>query len=224
MSYFHDHSLPSCDQSAFRRGHSTTTAAHKLFDDLLGNINEGLINGSCFLDLKKCFDTIDHKLLIIKPNKYGIRGAELLWFEDYLNGRSQAVAINGSTSHGVPQGSVLGPLLFLVFINDLPECLNCTASNIYADDTEIHSCGNTISEVSSLLQQHVNNVVKWLKDNKLVLNGDKSFCMLTSSNRNIVNEELDVCIDGVRIEQVYDLKYLGTHPDSMLTLRNCVIR
>lgn len=133
------------------------------------------------------------------------------------------MAINGYTiqfrsiSTGVLQGSVLGPLLFLVFIHDLPECLKCTASNIYADDTEIHSCGNTIPEVSSRLQQDVSNVVKWLKDNKLVLNGDKSFCMLTSSNRNIVNEELDVCIDGVRIEQVHGLKYLGTHPDSMMS-------
>ncbi len=189
MSYFDEHSLLTCDQSAFRAGHSTTTSAHKLFDDLLDNINEGFINGSCFLDLKKCFDTIDHVLLVQKLEKYGVKGSELLWFKDYLSSRTQAVASNGSMSElkpmytGVPQGSVLGPILFLIFINDLPDCLLCTACNIYADDTELHCCGNTITEVEETLQHDVHNLGKWFHDNRLVPNGAKSYSMLTSSNR-----------------------------------------
>lgn len=109
----------TCDQSAFRRGHSTATSAHTLLDDLMDNINEGQINGICFFDLKKCVDTIDHELLLYKLKQYGVDGIELFWFADYLSNRSQTVAINGSLSGfqkvltGVPQGSVLGPLLFL---------------------------------------------------------------------------------------------------------------
>ena len=223
MAYLDKYELLTCDQSAFRSGHSTTTAAHKLFDDLFDNINEGLINGSCFLDLKKCFDTIDHGLLLQKLEKYGIGDGELLWFKNYLSVRTQAVACNGRMSEfkpmrtGVPQGSVLGPLLFLIFINDLPDCLMCTACNIYADDTEIHCCDNTVDEVEEFLQRDVDNLGKWFYDNRLVLNGAKSYSMLTSCNRDRVCEPLNLIVDGIRIEQVNCTKYLGSHPDSMLT-------
>ena len=88
LDYFENHELITCNQSAFRKHHSTLTASHKLVDDLLDNMNEKLINGACFFDLKKCFDTIDHTLLLLKVEKYGIRNSELLWFSDYLQNRS----------------------------------------------------------------------------------------------------------------------------------------
>ncbi len=222
-SYFDEHDLLSCDQSAFRKGHSTATAAHKLVDDLLDNINEGLINGSCFFDLKKCFDTIDHDLLLQKLEKYGIIGPELLWFKSYLTNRTQCVASNGTVSSfkhvttGVPQGSVLGPLLFLIFINDLPDALYRTASNIYADDTEIHACGSSMDEVNDILQCGVDDVSNWFYENKLVLNNTKSFCMLTTSNRCVSSTDIHVSIEGVKVEQVECTRYLGIHPDRMLS-------
>ena len=119
LLYFEIHFFLRYDQSVFRKGHSTGTALHKLVDDLLKNINEGMMNAICFFDLKKCFDTINHDLLLLKLQKYGVENNELLWFTNYLSDRSQAVTVDGCLSSftniniGVPQGSVLGPLLLI---------------------------------------------------------------------------------------------------------------
>lgn len=116
MLYLEDFKLITFNQSAFLKGRSTQTAIHNMFDDILESSNEGLISGACFFDLAKCFDTIDHTLLLKKPAKYGIRGSELAWFTSYLAGRSQAVTSHNELSSfkdivtGVPQGSVLGPI------------------------------------------------------------------------------------------------------------------
>jgi ribonuclease P/MRP protein subunit RPP40 len=114
-----------------------------------------------------------------------------MWFSNYLSGRTQAVQINNVLSDfsplvtGVPQGSVLGPVLFLIFINDLPSCLMHSSVSLYADDTAFHVSGKTVNEVQTLLQQDINNLVKWFKKNKLTINVKNSFCMVfscTSSN------------------------------------------
>ncbi len=222
MSYLLAHNLITCDQSAFLKGHSTQTSLHKMFDDLLGNINDGYVNGACFFDLAKCFDTIDHSLLIKKLEKYGVRGSALAWFNNYLSERSQCVSVNNAMSDfrdihtGVPQGSVLGPILFLIFVNDLPSSLTSTMCNLYADDTEIHSCGQTLSEVETILQQDINNIVEWFNLNKLTVNTGKSFAMLFSSNPNINAQGLNLHVNGNAIECVQTGTYIGVHPDSNL--------
>ena len=93
LQYFESHSSLRHDQSAFRKGHSTGTALHKLVDDLLDNIIEGMMSAICFFDLKKCFDTINHDFPLSKLQKYGVEDNELLWFTDYLSDRSQAVNV-----------------------------------------------------------------------------------------------------------------------------------
>ncbi len=217
-----DHSLITCDQSAFMKGHSTQTATIKLFDDILNNINDGFINGACFFDLAKCFDSIDHEVLLIKMEKYGIRGSELSWFLNYLSERSQVVAVNGLVSEfddvttGVPQGSVLGPILFLICINDLPSCLTTTSGNIFADDTAIHSCGATVSEVERLLQHDADNITKWFDRNKLTVNADKCFSMLFSSNPHVNKSQLCLNVGTSDIDCLPSARYLGIYPDSNL--------
>ena len=104
-------------------------------------MDAGLISGGLLLDLKKAFDTVDHKILLAKRYSYGIRGKSHEWFKSYLQNRKQICSINGKTSIardlgcGVPQGSNLGPILFLLYINDLPNCLETTKANLFADDT-----------------------------------------------------------------------------------------
>lgn len=222
-SYLTEHELISCSQSAFRKGHSTATASHKLVDDILENMNEGLITGACFFDLSKCFDTIDHSILLQKLHKYGIRTAEHAWFSNYLTNRRQVVASNGSLSEprgittGVPQGSVLGPILFLLFINDMPSCLLNSSVNMYADDTEIHVSGRTVQEVTMLLQADVARVAHWFKRNKLTINFSKSACMVFTTNRNVIDKELPIQVDDVQIQQVSNIRYLGIYPDCKLS-------
>ena len=128
-------------QSEFRSLHSTVTALLDLINQWCFNIERGLINGVMFLDLKKAFDTVDHNLLLIKLEYVGVRGQTLEWFKSCLSNRSQVVFINGVFSEheqikcGVPQGSILGPLLFLIYINDLSSIIDFATTRMYADDT-----------------------------------------------------------------------------------------
>ena len=177
----------------------------------------------CLFDLAKCFDTINHELLPYRLGKYGLTETELLWFSNYLSDRSQIVNINGQLSPpklliktGVSQGSVLGPLLFLLFINDFPSCLSNATCNIFADDNMVYVNGTTIAEVKTLLQKSVDESVKWFRMNKLSVNIDKCHVMLISG-RNTSRYSLNINIDGVKTPHVRSAKYLGVVIDSQLT-------
>ena len=141
--YLTENNLISSQQSGFRSLHSTVTALLEATNDWAFNIDKGSVNAVVFLDLEKAFDTVDHTILLSKLFEYGIRGNACEWFGSYLDNRNQQCFVNGSLSNsqiltcGIPQGTILGPLLFILYINDLPNCLSNSVARMYADDTHL---------------------------------------------------------------------------------------
>ena len=158
IDFLESHSFISMDQSAYLKRHSTQTCLHRVIDDWFEHINDGEITGACLLDISKCFDSINHILLLKKLEMYGIIGTELDWFSSYLNGCKQFVKFNNETSEsceitcGVPQGSVLGPILFLLFINDISNfAVEGCVLNMYADDVIIYTSAMSTHEQITIL-------------------------------------------------------------------------
>ncbi len=218
----------SIDQSAYRKAHNTQTSLHRVVDDWIDNICDDLYTGVCLLDIKKCFDTIDHKILMEKMSYYGIFDKELKWFESYLKNRSQIVSCNGQTSDlteltiGVPQGSVLGPILFTLFVNDLNQHVHTGTANLYADDTLIYCSGKTTEDVTNTLQTCINDVSTWYGGNRLALNSNKSQTMLIASKHNLQNcdQNLNISLYNNLLEQVNSTEYLGVKIDQCLNWKD----
>ena len=224
MQYLEQHKIISKVQSGFRANHSTKTSLLHLTNEWLRNMDAGLINGVLFLDLKKAFDTINHTILLSKLECYGIRGLSLQWFESYLNNRKQICKVNNSLSTfqnvscGIPQGSNLGPLLFLIYINDLPNSLEITEPAMFTDDTSLTATGETPAEIQNKLRREIQNVSSWLSANYLTLNEEKTEYMLIGSTKRLKQIKNDPIIkikDHV-IRRVYNKKVLGLEIDDKL--------
>ena len=165
-------------QSGFRRSYSTETALIRLTDQLLSDMDRDQVSRLVFVDYMKAFDLFDHDILLSTFEAYGIVSKELMLLTSYLKGRRSSVVIGGVQSeyrlitHGVPQGSVLGPLLFIIFVNDLPNSVSQSTVDIYADDTTL-STPNVVSDlpvIQQRLQNGINKIADWTSDNKTVLN------------------------------------------------------
>ena len=190
-SYMRNNNLLYTLQSGFRRSYSTETALIRLTDQLLSDMDKDQVSGLVFVDYKKAFDLIDHDILLSKLEAYGIISKELTLLANYLKGRRSSVVIGGVQSeyrlitHGVPQGSVLGPLLFIIFVNDLPNSISQSTVDIYADDTTL-STSPVVSDLPAIqqrLQDDINNIADWTSNNKMVLNASKTKRLLVTGKR-----------------------------------------
>lgn len=187
-------------------------------------VSEGDIVGVIFLDLKRAFETVDRDRLLDKLYQYGMRDMVLEWLRSYLSNRTQQVRFNNqwskqiTTKYGVPQGSVLGPLLFTIYINDIVQiCPENSSIKMFADDTIIYVRGNGSEEVEEKLNTVLPIVENWMNVNKLKMNAAKTKFMIIRSIRKELRRNITLkCLDGTVIERVENTKYLGVIIDSKL--------
>ena len=211
------------NQSGFRPMHSTNTVLMKLVSQWSLNIENKQLTGVGFVDLRKAFDTVDHELLISKLISIGCSEESVKWFKSYLSDREQITNFKGKKSHsliikmGVPQGSILRPLLFSIYVNSMPNCISNGIIDMYADDTTLSVSGATAHEVEQKLTLGLNEVMTWITKNRLVLNSDKTFVMVIGSRANLKKiESFNVYLNTTLLNRVHSIKCLGVLIDDEL--------
>lgn len=211
-------------QFGFRRKHSTVHGLVTLTEDIKKSIDEGKLTCGVFIDLQKAFDTVDHEILLKKLETYGFRGLANNWFSSYLSNRKQYVHVSGEESdyreikHGVPQGSVLGPILFLLYINDLSNALVYCLIYNFADDTAIVYTEEDPRRLKKRVNIDLKLLLHWLKANKIHLNVAKTVVLLFKNKSKQLNYDIKIKLDGKLMRFSKETKYLGMIIDNNLTM------
>ena len=236
--FLNDNNVLYPSQYGFRKLHNTSFATMDFLDNVARSVDNGEFAFGVFIDLSKAFDTINHDLLLTKLAHYGIKDNVLNWFRCYLTNRRQYVKWNNSTSEtlpistGVPQGSVLGPLLFLLYINDLPMASRILKVVLFADDSNLLLQGKNCDDMAKMLSKELEIIYDWFCANKLLLNAGKTKLIIFKSRKCRVEADPPaIYLNGTEIKQVPHENFLGLQLDQTVKwydhtskVANCISR
>ena len=230
--FIEKHQLLYSSQYGFRQAHSTEHAILDMVETIRTNMEKRLFSCGVFIDLKKAFDTVDHNILLDKLNYYGFRGIVNQWFSSYLTNRTQTTEVNSYISDkeavtcGVPQGSVLGPLLFLLYVNDIQHCSTKLNFFLFADDTNVLYSHENLKTLELIVNAELNNLCNWLNSNKLTLNIQKTNFVIFHPYQKKLNYLPQISIfdneknKNVALEHKNCIKFLGLLIDENLSWKN----
>ena len=215
------HSIFSNFQFGFREKHNTEHALLNFIDKVAHALDNSSHLVGIFLDFSKAFDTINHDILLFKLSHYGVRGKALEWFRSYLSNRRQYVFLNDHTSNmqnvncGVPQGSLLGPLLFIIYINDFCKSSDVLSFILFADDSNLFYSHRNPNSLVNVVNSELEKVTQWIKANKLSLNLQKNKYMLFSNSIDTLPK--NIIFDDTPLEVVLFITFLGITVDNKLS-------
>jgi hypothetical protein len=213
-------------QFGFREGHSTQQAIIKLLESVIESLDSGNYSAAIFLDFSKAFDTVNHNILLKKLDHYGIRGIGNKWVDSYLSDRTQFSTFGGCRSDitsitcGVPQGSILGPLLFLLYINDLGSIFRNINTILFADDSNLIANGTSLLDLERKINSDIPLLINWLRTNRLSLNLKKTHIMVFGRGTKARDQHIEINIDGTTLDVVTETKFLGIMVDNGLTWKS----
>ena len=224
-SYLENNDLLAENQFGFRKQRSTSHAISQLLNQVYTNINKSAITAAVYIDFSKAFNSVQHSTLMTKLSKLNLSAHVISWISSYLQDRKQKTLANNiyssylPVSQGVPQGSVLGPLLYIIYANDITDIIENSGFTFYADDTVLYSTKKSLKQAQSDLQDDLNRLTEWCKENEIFINTEKTRTMFFGGKARMSKISLpDFYINGNVLQRAQTYTYLGIKLDEQLTL------